>query len=642
MVEAKRRLAAILAADAAGYSRLMGLDEAATIAALHDSRALFRTAIEARRGRVVDATGDSVLAIFDSLVEAVHAAIEVQDALAERNAERPADRRMAFRIGVNLGDIVEQDDGTVYGDGVNVAARLESLAEPGGVIVSDLARQAIGEKLDVELADAGKHTVKNIAEPVRAYAVVRDGGSGFARAVKGDKKTRIFVAAFTVVALAFAGVIAWQSNAFLKRGADQGTETIASAEVEGLALPKGPSIAVLPFENLSSDPEKDFFADGITEEIITALTRFSDLFVLARNTTFQFKGQPVNIDQLREELGVRYVLRGSVRRAGDQVRVSTQLVQASDGAQLWADSYERDLTADGIFAIQDQITEKIVGTIAGAHGVMARAAETSARAIPPANLDAYECVLRVHALRRAISAEGQVWARSCLERAVEVEPNYSDAWASLAMVYVITYSSDLTPDRDLLDRALVAARRAVELDATSAWAHLALARVLFFDKDLDRAVAAAEAAVELNPMNADIVGTAGYYLAFAGKEDTALALIDRAIALNPVYPSWYLIPQFHAHYRNRDYEQALEVAKATAVGGTSWRAHMRLAIAHAQVGDRDGSQEALDQLIAARPDLIRFIGDWLRKWNFAPEDAQHLIEGLRKAGLDVTDLAMVE
>ena len=640
MAEAKRRLAAILAADAAGYSRLMGLDEASTIATLHDSRALFRTAIEARRGRVVDTTGDSVLAVFDSLVEAVHAAIEVQDALAERNAERPPDRRMAFRIGVNLGDIVEQDDGTVYGDGVNVAARLESLAEPGGVMVSDLARQAIGEKLDVELADAGKHTVKNISEPVRAYAVVRGGGSGLAHALTGDKKTRIFVAAFTVVALAFAGIVAWQSYAFLKRSADQGVETVASAEDEGLALPNGPSIAVLPFENLSSDPDKDFFADGVTEEIITALTRFSDLFVLARNTTFQFKGQPVDIDQLREELGVRYVLQGSVRRAGDQVRVSVQLVQASDGAQLWADSYERDLSADGIFAIQDQITEKIVGTIAGAHGVMARAAETSVRAVPPENLDAYECVLRVHALRRSITVEGREEAQACLERAVELEPTYSDAWASLALVHVLEYGSDSDAKPESLERGLEAARRAVELAPTSAWAHLALARALFFQDDLDQAIDEALEAVALNPMNADIVGTAGYYIAFAGESDTGRALIERAIALNPVYPTWYLIPEFYAHYSNRDFDRALEAAKASAGGGSSWRSHMRLAIAYAQSGDQASSAQAVAELLTAKPDFVAFVGDWMRRWNFDPEAANHVIDGLRKAGLAIPDLAV--
>ena len=645
MAQARRRLAAILAADAAGYSRLMAANEEATIVALRESRALFRAAIEARGGRVVDTAGDSILAVFDSVVEAIRAANEVQDQLRGRAIEQAGDQPMSFRIGVNLGDIVEEADGSVYGDGVNIAARLESLAEPGGIVVGDLARQAIGDKTDLSFADAGEHRVKNIAQPVRAFAVVRDGSGRVP--VTGAKQTRSrqFVAVFVAAALLFAGIVAWQSKVLLERKAsNEAAEQGAADAVEEapLALPEGPSIAVLPFENLSNDAEQDYFADGVTEEIITALTRFSDLFVFGRNTTFQYQGETVDIERLRDELGVRYVLLGSVRRAGDRVRVSAQLIQAEDGAQLWGENYERDLSVDGIFAIQDQITEKIVGTIAGAHGVMARAGADAKQNIPTASLDAYDCVLRVHEIRRSITPEGRDAARACLERAVEAAPNYSDAWASLALVYVLEYSIAFDGPRDAVERGLEAARRAVELDPTSAWAHLALARGLFFQQDVDQAIDEALEAVRLNPMNADIVGTAGYYIAFAGQRDTGRALIDRAIALNPVHPTWYLIPDFYEYYANRDYDRALEVAKESAAGRASWRSHMRLAIAHAQVGELAESQAALEELLAGQPDFPRFFRDWAEKWNFAPEEVQHVIEGLRKAGLDIADMAMVQ
>jgi adenylate cyclase len=337
MAEAKRRLAAILAADVVGYSRLMGADEEATIAALNASRNIFRDHITRRQGRIVDTAGDSVLAVFDSVVEAVRAAVEIQKNLAVRDSNLPEDRRMRFRIGVNLGDIVEQADGTIYGDGVNVAARLESLAEAGGICLSDSAHMLADGKLDAEFESIGEHTVKNITKPVRAYRV------------------------------------------------QSGNPSVTKDARLSLKLPDKPSIAVLPFDNLSGDPEQEYFADGIAEDLIAALSRFRWLFVTARNSTFAYKGRSLDVRQVGQELGVRYVLEGSVRKGGNRVRVTVQLIDAVTGNDLWADRFDRDVI--DLFALQDEITEAIVASVGPELDVLER---DRARRTPPENLDAWE------------------------------------------------------------------------------------------------------------------------------------------------------------------------------------------------------------------------------------------------------------
>ena len=349
--DVKQRLAAILAADVAGYSRLMGEDEPATVAALREHRELFRQHIEANAGRVVDMAGDSVLAVFDATAGAVAAAMATQKALGESNAALPAERRMRFRIGVNLGDIREAADGTVYGDGVNVAARLEGLAAPGGICVSDKVHAEVRGKLDLSFADLGEHQVKNIAEPVRAYGLLAEGETAPAR--RGARKFPAAVLAGVAAVLALAiviGVVFWPSG---------------DPEDPILAMPSGPTIAVLPFDNMSGDPEQEYFSDGITEEIITELSRRSNLFVIARNSTFRYKGQSVDVRQVGQELGARYVLEGSVRKSGGTIRVTVQLVAATDGTHLWTETYERELSGENLFDVQDQITENVVGAIGG-------------------------------------------------------------------------------------------------------------------------------------------------------------------------------------------------------------------------------------------------------------------------------------
>ena len=390
--EGLRKLAAILAADVAGYSRLMADDERATVRTLTQYREVFAEHVAAHRGRIVDTAGDSVLATFDSVVEAVEAAVEIQRALGECNEALDEHRRMHFRIGVNLGDIIHRDDGTIYGDGVNAAARLEALAAPGRVMLSGSAHEQVEGKLDVGLADAGSHEVKNIVKPVRAWRVVL-GGDEVVTDLPTKPRGRLFAAAAIAILVA-AGFSAW----WLIREASPTMMTASGRPTADpvLAMPTGPTIAVLPFDNLGGDPEQDYFADGLTEDIITALSRFGELRVIARNSTFQYQGQATDIREVGSALGADYVLEGSVRRADDALRIAAQLLDVRDGAHIWSEQFDRDLTADAIFAIQDTITVEVPSAISGYNGAIATQRLAEATGNRTEDLAAYECVLLVY------------------------------------------------------------------------------------------------------------------------------------------------------------------------------------------------------------------------------------------------------
>jgi TolB-like protein/class 3 adenylate cyclase len=353
----RRKLSAVFSADVKGYSRLMGQDELTTIRTLNAYREVMTDLIQTHRGRVVDATGDNLLAEFASVVDAVDCAVEVQRKLAERNQEIPDDRKMHFRIGINLGDVVEEE-GRIYGDGVNIAARVESLAEAGGVCISGTAYDQVENKLNVEFEYLGEHTVKNISKPVRVYRVLSVPGASAHRVVKAkiavEKIWRKY--ALISVAIIFVGLVA--ILIFYASPRPASPEREASAQTAPLAFSSKPSIAVLPFVNMSKDPEQEFFADGMTEDLITDLSKFPDLAVLARNSAFQYKGKMVKPEQVGQELGVRYVMEGSVRKSDDKVRINAQLVDATNGMHLWAERYDREL--EDIFAVQDEIARKIV------------------------------------------------------------------------------------------------------------------------------------------------------------------------------------------------------------------------------------------------------------------------------------------
>ncbi len=414
----KRKLAAILSADVKGYSRLMGVDEEATLRTLQEYKEVMAGSIQHYRGRIVGTAGDSLLAEFDSVVDAVQCAVEIQQVLRAKNALLPENRRMEFRIGINLGDVIEEGD-TIYGDGVNIAARLESLAEAGGICISESAYQQIENKLPLKYEYLGEHQVKNIAKPVKVYKAKLEPegvGEGKGSRIKDKGKKRLAIGAVAVFLVLAAAVVIWQ---FLLRPTSSRID-VASKGRMAYQLPDKPSIAVLPFANMSGDPKQEFFSDGITEDIITALSKVPMLFVIARNSTFTYKGKPVNVRQISEELGVQYVLEGSVQKSADRVRITAQLIDALTGRHLWAERYDRDLK--DIFALQDEVTSNILRAmqVKITEGEQARHRDKGIR-----NLNCYLKLLEGKSYSDRFNFEGNQLARQMGEEALALCPESS-------------------------------------------------------------------------------------------------------------------------------------------------------------------------------------------------------------------------
>jgi len=637
MANAKRKLAAILSADVVGYSRLMHDDEAATVTTLQEYRAAIGRVIDQHSGRIVNAPGDNILAEFPSAVEAVQAAVEIQRNIEGRNAELPEDRRMNFRVGVNLGDVLEEQDGTIYGDGVNIAARMEALADDGGICIASPVYDAVEGKIEFGFDFLGEQQVKNIAKPINVYRVRADSDAKVTRpearpqARAGLRTALIAVAA--VVVLMIAGVVVWQ----VTQPPPPGTETTAASGDTVVGLSTRPSIAVLPFTNLSDDPEQEYFSDGLTEDIITRLSRFSGFLVVARNSTSQYKGKAVDVREIGRELGARYVVEGSVRKAADAVRVTVQVLDATDGTHLWAETYDRELTAASLFEVQDEITERVAGIIGSSAGILWRAESEAITGKPTDSLDAYECVLRAHAYNDDLSPSGHFAVRDCLKRAVELDPNYSMAWFNLAQIYLDEFRYDYNPLPGApLDRALEAAQRAAAVDPASAPAHLVVATAYFFRREFERFIAEAERAIELNPNDTEVIAELGIWMGYAGDWDRGMALVDRAIELNPQPPGWFFWLPYLKHYRDHDYAEALTYAQK--IGMPDWYfAQAALAMTYGQLGRDLEARSALEDVLTLVPDFATTARDTFERRNIAPDLVDHLLEGLRKAGLDISD-----
>jgi adenylate cyclase len=622
----ERKLVTILAADVAGYSRLMADDEVATMQTLTTYREIFSERVTDHKGRVVDTAGDSVLATFDSVVEAVQAAVDIQRDLATANETLAGHRKMHFRIGVNLGDIIVRDDGTVYGDGVNVAARLEALAEPGGVMVADFARQAVKGKLDVGLEDAGEHNVKNIAEPVRAWRVLVDGAEALTAPKIGSASNKLrrpkVIAAFAVGLAVLVGLAVWGITIRFETPrmvmAD-GTPTDDPA----LAMPTGPTISVLPFDNLGGDAEQDYFAIGLSEDIVTALSRFGDLRVL--------EGADASAD---------YALEGSVRRQGNALRVTAQLKDMRDGSQVWSEQFDRDLSADAVFAIQDTITVSLATAIAGYNGAIARQILGEATGGRTDDLAAYECVLLVYVKHdAAFSQETFSEARNCLEEAVVRDSNYVDALAALSYLYGDAYSMGWVRDLedvDPIDRAFDLATRAVELNPSSTAAHRALALAHFYRHEIGDFAEHADRALSINPHDPQTLGQLGSYLVMAGKYERGAALIHKAYALNPNLPDWYNLSLAMERAIAGDFEVSLALTHKVKDPSNYIVPLMRIIyLAKLDRVDETGPEkERLEELYpgysiaTAREEAVY--------WNNTGEFLDIQISGLRKTGFPET------
>jgi adenylate cyclase len=519
----KRKLAGILAADAVGYSRLMQADDTGTVATLKDYRTAFTTIAQDHGGRVVNAPGDSILAEFRSAGDAVRAAIAIQGELETRNAGLSEDRRMRFRIGINLGDVIEEADGTLYGDGVNIAARLEALAPPGGICISGTVHDTVGGRLGLNAVFVGEQRVKNIDQPVRVYRL--QPGKAGARGGRRPRRPVVIAGAALLVATVagaglwlFRGEIGWLDP-----------DTVATSVSKPPAPTEGPSIAVLPFENLSGDPEQDYFADGLTEDIITGLSKFRELLVIARNSTSVYKGQAVDMRQVGADLGVRYVMEGSVRKAGERVRITAQLIDAGTGGHLWAERYDRDFT--DIFALQDEVTREIVGQLKIEMVDDPDAAKSQRRTT---NLEAYDFVLRGRAARNQVSKDANALARQMFEQAIALDANYADAYAELSFVLFRDWFNRWRPEITTLDPAVQAAEKALALDDRSAVAHANYAWVLVWLRRWDEALDHAGRAVALDPNYAEGQAIQANVLMFSGNYEEALLIAKHAMRLDPV------------------------------------------------------------------------------------------------------------
>jgi adenylate cyclase len=585
----ERKLAAILAADVAGYSRIMGVDEEGTLSRLKaHRRELIDPKVAEHRGRVVKTTGDGILIEFPSVVDAVRCAVDVQRGMAERNAESSGEKRIEFRVGINLGDIIIDGD-DIYGDGVNIAARLEGLAEPNGICVSRVVRDQVRDKLDLAFEDMGEQQVKNIARPIRVFRI--------AATAIGHR---------------------------------------ASSAKPALALPDKPSIAVLPFQNMSGEPEQEFFADGTVEEIITALSRFRSLFVIARNSSFAYKGKSPDIRQVGRELGVRYVLEGSVRRAGNRLRITAQLVDATTGNHIWAERYDRDAT--DVFAVQDEITSSVATAIQPA---LEQTERDRALRKPPDSLDAWESYQR--GLWHFLKADAQENERSrgFFKRALALDPGFAPAHAGLALTYAwdaIFFNRDSQPR--VVPLCEEQARKCISLDPMEPSGHMVLSTDLVFLDRRQEAVSEANIAVAINPNYAWAHGFLGSALTWTERPLDAIAPLERAIRLSPFDPmTWkWLHNMVQAYF----YSHELEPAIATARELIRMRPELRfpqqiLVSALGHLGRYEEARAAFAQGIARHGKIFE---EKMRVPSGPPVSAandEYELEGFRKAGVIEAD-----
>jgi TolB-like protein/class 3 adenylate cyclase len=631
----KRKLTAILNADVEGYSRLMRENEETTIRTLTTYRGAMATLIQKYRGRVVDSPGDNLLAEFASVVDAVQCAVEIQRELAERNAELPAENKMAFRIGVNLGDVVEED-GRIYGDGVNIAARLESVCEGGGICISRTAFEHIEHKLDLEFEDLGDHEVKNITKPVRVYRVLSYPGAAAHRVVKAKRalqmKWRKSAMALAVLLVIGAGAVAvW--NFFLRP-----SPPLEPASVEKMAfpLPDKPSIAVMPFVNMSGDPKQEYFSDGITEDLITDISKISGLFVIARNSVFTYKGRPVKIRQIAEELGVHYVLEGSVRREEHLVRINAQLIDATTGWHLWAERYDGKM--DNVFALQNSIAQKIVSAL---KVKLTLDAEKQLASKDTKSIGAYDAFLRGWTHYRQHTPEDFAMAVTYLKEAVKQDPEYSRAYAALALVYwegayyhrwkylKVSYSEAILKVKDYLKEAM---------KVPTPLAHSVASQIHKREGRYQEAITEAAHAISLD--SSDPVGYRAMAdaLIWSGNPIQSAEFIQKAIRLDPHNSSDYLDLLGMAQFNMEQFDKAaISLEQYVKLNSDAEWSYLWLAATYGHLGRQQEAKSAINSFNERMEKLA---------WNYMStlqgvevlslndlKDEERLREGLRIAGV---------
>jgi adenylate cyclase len=625
----KRKLSAILSADVKGYSRLMGEDEDATVHTLKAYRELIANLIIKYRGRVVDSPGDNILSEFASVVDAVRSAVEIQEKLKARNTDLPENRRMEFRIGINLGDVIE-DEGRIYGDGVNIAARIEGLSHGGGICISSTAYDHVKNKLPLGYEYIGEHAVKNIAEPVKVYRVLMQPEA--AGKVIGEKSTRPkqwqwSVVASAILVLGVATLAIW--NFYLRSALSPENRT--PVKKTSISVSEKPSIAVLPFKNLSGNPEQAYFSDGITNDIITDLSKFSELSVIASNTVFTYKDKSVTVKDVRRDLGVRYVLEGSVQKVADKVRINAQLIDASTDHHLWAERYDKDIR--DLFKLQNELVQTIVAKMAIRINEIER---TRIMRKDTDNMQAYDFLLRGWEHFYQNTRQDNKEARLMFQRAIDIDPRYSLAHAALAWSYLNDFYYGWTqfPNKSL-DRAHDLSKKALNIEESSALAHSALGSIYLRRTQYDLAMSELHRAIELNPNDTQSQRQLGSVMLYSGRKDQAIYWLESALRLNPHLSLGAFMLLGQAYYLSERYQDAITILKKGLAKNPDYVGHhIMLAAAYAQAGHTKEAKHWASEVFRLDPFFnIDSYGSVFRN----PKDRAQIINGLQKAGLDEQD-----
>ncbi len=627
--KSKRKLVAVVHADVKGYSRMMGEDDEYTVRTLASNRQEMFRLVKLHKGRVRDTAGDGFLVEFPSVVDAVKFAVEFQGEMERRNADLPDAKKMEFRIGVSIGDVI-QDGGTIYGDGVNIAARLEGLADPGGICISGAAYEQVEKRLDFGYEYIGEKSVKNMAKPVLTYKVLIEHGEHAESKEKSQEAkpaawrlSYLIAAVICIVVVASAGI--WYFQFHFSRPPDRGP----LAKEPALKLPDKPSIAVLAFDNLSGDPKQEYFSDGLTEEIITGLSKMPQLFVIARNSSFAFKGKGVSVKEVGRKLGVRYVLEGSVRKEKDRVRITAQLIDAQTGGHVWSERYNRDLK--DILALQDEVTLEVMVAMAVKFTDGEQAVFWQKKRITN-NLEAFEKALQGREYCFQGTATAIAKGRQLFEEAIALDPEFAAAYAGLAFTYVTdaTYGWSKDPGESLR-KAYEIANKALSLDDSLDSAHSNLGAVYVYMREYDKAIFEGERAVELNPNGAEALAYFGYFLNVTGKPAEAITVLDKAIRLNPMPPAYYYGWLGTSYRLTNQCDKAIAtLEKGLRVQPDHMICLLGLVGAYSVAGRQEDARKTADKFLRLNPN---FSVEAIARLYKDPAVADQVTNVLRQAGL---------
>ena len=627
----KRKLAAIVSIDVKGYTRLMADNEVETVESIKACRKLISKKVFEHQGRVVDTPGDNILSEFSSVNDAVECAVEIQNKLAEHNKDLHQDRKMEFRIGINLGDIIEDDDRRIYGDGLNIAARLEGLAEGGGICISGSAYDQVKNKLPLGYEFLGNQELKNIAEPVPAYRVLTDpadAGKLTFKCIKDSPRHKIMKRVIGVVIiflLIFIGGAVFK----MKTGMTPGEHRkIIKEKILSLGIPDKPSIAVLPFINMSGDKEQEYFSDGLTEDLITDLSKISGLFVIARNSVFAYKGQNVKVNKIGRELGVKYVLEGSVRKMDNRVRITAQLIDSRSEGHIWAERYDRDM--HDIFSLQDEVREKIVAALA-----VQMTSDDKKRIMTPKtrSIEAYDDYLKAKDLCNSKDLEEIKQGRELLQKVIAIDPSFAKAYSAMGKTYFTQWIFGSDKDQAILNKVFEYSTKAIAINPDEPSGYSMLAHYYLWTKQHDSGIKEIKKAIALDPNNSEWLATYGELLTYANLPEEGIEYLLKAIRLDPKYPVWYLYGVGHAYWLIHDYDKAIvALKKAVEKDPGFWPPFLILALCYEYKGMTEESQQAVQKALAQNPNLPT--EDWEQIVPYkSPDAAAKMIADLKRIGI---------